>query len=620
MNFTRMVMLRNYFEGGRYERYQRLVILKGPSVDLPFYGYDWTNSGSMRAFGQSTYKLLVDGVQRASVNVSAGAKTASFSLDLASIPEGWHELDIVGAADETCPQMPVYVQHGGTPINGAAMPVSLGTYGLIFDTVGVHFIGTVPARYFPTIIPLSERSTPAFATALKRPDLVQTQLVPSRPDDIFRPSVNEKGLLSTANTQAYFWSDFVAKLPRVSLLDGPRGRGCVKMPTHLQVGRNATYFCDPWRVGKISADGTVTTLVGYRHRQIPSLYAGPQDLELVGDWSAIPADRRGFHELWGMAWDQRTLAVNESAAPIAAEHNDKPHLVGPVMFLADTQNNRICKVQFHPSDRSVPGRVTEFITGLADPWDVICEAGVVYVSERLTHRITAFDASTGARLRTVLQGANLSGVNSNRMVFRRGTLAEVRNQPIVGPEGLYFQDGWLYFGSRAMEQVKRVNVSTGVVETVCNILMDNNSSFAKIAVSDGTFGPRGTVFVAHWSVINYGFPHAYLPNGGAWDQIAGTAERGTPYAHSSYPTAVCSGNGRMIFGSAYEGVFMMSRALPSDTLPDRAKYLNGYKEYIKRGLQLLYGPAGWGYYGLPLPWGTHADIDYYLSLQGHRRV
>jgi hypothetical protein len=616
MNFSKMVMLRVYFEGGRYERYQRLVVLQGSRAQLPFYAYNWS-MGTARAFSTTRYRLLVDGTERAAVDIAAGATSGEFDLDLTNLTEGWHEFEIACAADETNPPIHAYVQRGSAPVNGTAMPVMSGTYGLTHEYNGRHFWGTVPARYYPTVVNLQPRETPAFSTALPRTGLVQTQLSPARPFDVFRPSVNAHGLMSTVNTQAYFWSDFTAAKPRVPLLDGPRGAGSVVMPTHIQVGRRGTYFCDPWRLAFVSAHGAVKTLAGYRHRNPPSMYNGVQDLELVGDWSAIPADRRGFHELWGMAWDERTLTTDPTAAPINGE---QPHVHGPRAFLADTQNNRICALTFSPVSHEVPPRVTEFITGLADPWDVVCRDGVLYVSERKTHRIVAYDATSGAQLRVVVSGADLSGVDSNRFVFRRTTLDRVRQEACVGPEGLYLLDDWLYYGSRAMEQVKRVNLSTGAIEVVANVHMDGNSTYAKIAVSDGTYGPRGTVFVAHWSNNYFGYPHAYLPGGTQWDYIMGSGEKGTPFSWSSYPTGVGVGSGRMIFGSASESLLMMSRALPTDVALDRNLYIAGQRDYEQRGFPLLYGPAGWGYYGLPLPWGVSAAIDYYLRAHGHTPV
>lgn len=105
MDLAKMVMFRRYFEGGRYERFQRVVVLEGDSASLEFYGCDLTDNGRARALSAGTYRLLVDGVERVRTTVRPTDTVATFTIDLGPIGDGWHELDIAGAADETCPHM-----------------------------------------------------------------------------------------------------------------------------------------------------------------------------------------------------------------------------------------------------------------------------------------------------------------------------------------------------------------------------------------------------------------------------------------------------------------------------------------------------------------------------------
>jgi hypothetical protein len=213
---------------------------------------------------------------------------------------------------------------------------------------------------------------------------------------------------STFNPRAYFWTHLVAKVPVLPLLDGPRNVGTLMMPTHIQVGHTGgAYFCQPWRVGKVGTDGTIKTLAGYRHKR-PHPTWGEGDLELVGDWSAIPAERRGFHELWGMTWDLTSVVTDKTAPTIEGR---SPHPVGPRQFVSDTQNNRICLLSYSRVDAEAPPKVSEFIAGLSDPWDVVFASGVLYVSQRQGHKITAHDPNTGALLKTLLAGAALATVH-----------------------------------------------------------------------------------------------------------------------------------------------------------------------------------------------------------------
>jgi hypothetical protein len=38
---------------------------------------------------------------------------------------------------------------------------------------------------------------------------------------------------------------------------------------------------------------------------------------------------------------------------------------------------------------------------------------------------------------------------------------------------------------------------------------------------------------------------------------------------------------------------------------------------LARGYSLTHGPAGYGFYGLPLPWGVTPEIDYFLRANLH---
>ena len=623
LNLARMVCFRAYFSSGPYERFQKLLVLEGSMATLRFWGCNMANGGGARPLDKTSYALLVDGVERARATVKPGGTEGTFQLPLAGLSEGWHELDIGGLTDETCPQWPVFVLRSAVAPAQTDMPVVLGSFGLMASGRATHLIGRVPARFAPVQAPVAApRDCPPFADALPRSSLVQTTLVPWQDSDIHRTNRSARGILNTFNGQSYFWTSLIAATPSVALLDGLRGRGTLGMATHLQVGRTGQiYFCDPWRVGKVMPDGTVVTLAGWRHRAVRSYFHDAQDLELVGDWSAVPVARRGFHELWGLAWDARSLTTDDAAAEIDGE---KPHVSGPRAFVSDTQRNRVCLLTFAPNSREVPPKVTEFITGLSDPWDVACDDGVLYVSERGKHRIQAFDATSGRLLRTVVSGAALATLNSDHVAVATAPLATVRLQPCVAPEGLSLQDGWLYFGSKAMAQVKRVNLRTGATEVVvADLFVDGNTKFAKIALSDGTFGPRGTVFVTTWSVVNYGRPLAYLPGGKIWPYTnpnAAGVGPGVPWDTLGYSSACAAGQGRLVCGSSAEGLVMISRAASTDKVITMDTWRRWGADYRRRGLQLTHGHGGWGYYGLPVPWGVSADIDQYLEANDHRRT
>jgi hypothetical protein len=623
INWGRCVIFDKWGPGSNtYERYQESLIVPLVDAVVGFHGQTYSPAGSKQALLQSQYTLLCDGDVIATATIAAGATDGQFQFSPSALglAPGWHQIDIGGLhPTETSPRWAMHVGLEG--VVGDDTPVSTGT----FDgphIAGKHFFAMIPAGWAPRAVPLVPRECPEFSTALPKEQMYRANLVPGREGNIHRVNVDANGVRSTCNKQAYFWFDLVKKYPPLSLLDGPRGVGTLMMPTALLVTRQGgAYFADPWRVGRVTPDGTVITRAGYRHAAVPSYHLGEQELELVGDWSAIPAERHGFHEIWGLAWDMASLAVDESAEPI---NGDRPHVApGPRLFVADSQNSRVCLLSFKHNAHDEPA-VTEFLTGIADPWDLVCVDGVLYVSERQAHRVRAYDATTGALIRTVVSGAALAAVNSERVMVRTASLATVRAEPCVAPEGLAHQDGWLYYGAKANEQVRRVNLTSGLVEVVCQPIFDNNSKFAKITLSDGTFGPRGTVFSCTWSNALFGMPQAQLPDtgpaGSTWwyygnDKVS--RGKGGNWEALGYACGVGVGSGRLFAGSSQEGLAQISKALPTDTLVNVATYKAGAAQFVERGHTLLHGYHGFGHLGYALPWGETPEMDYYLGWNGH---
>jgi len=638
VNLSRTVLIGMWSDGGRYERFRHLEVLRGPMAEVKLRGMDFVAGGQMVPLLADEYTLLLDGVE-----VARTQPPAPFRFPLEGIADGWHRLDVLGLADgETAPSWWVYVLQSTAPADPAFTPVVKGTYEVVSDGRAAYVLA--PGAYAPTPRPLPKRLGVPFDSPRNQRGLNCRQIVPVRVGDTHRPCVSPDGVVSAFDQQSYFWHSMVGKFPGVPLLDGPRGVGTVTMLTHVEVGQATTadgalmgnlYFCDPWRFGKVSATGEITTLAGYRHKGLPGQWSTVRDLasanlELVGDWSSVPEDRRGFRELWGAAWDQRTLVLDESAAPIPSEGDRKPHLVGPTLFLADTQNNRVCRLTFSPTSHG-PAKVDEFLTGLGDPWDVVCENGVLYVSERSDHRIVAYDATSGRMLRVLCEGQPLAHVDINRFVKRHAPDDLIQQQACVAPEGLYKLPGdqWLYFGSVAMKQVRRVHVETGEVQVMLTRTTDGNSAFYKIAVSDGTFGPRGTIFVWSWSNAQYGFPFTWLPEDGPrFERWSGPSQHWSWYeqdggagqwAQFVYATAGAVRNGLLVCGGAGEGLMVISAKDAADQAPTDA-VKRGAKEYRDRCLHLLHGHNGFGFYGLALPWGESEDIDAFLRHHGHVRL
>lgn len=671
------------FDGNhdRYARSQPLILLDGTlpgPAKVRITGADLSSGGAYRALKSPSYtltfvpllELSAEPVPVGSVSITTSVYWADVPVDLTNIVPGWYKMGLTGVA----PGESVYtgfcrVIKAKPAEEVPYMPVVRGHYSRVVNDPSACIWTVVPAKYTPKAVPLTRRIDEANVPdpALRRTGLHCDFIVPVRWGDMHRPNVDKNGVLNTHDGHAYYWSQLHARYPTVACLDGARGVGAVAMATHLEVGEAYVpvtgnpawpqtasgfyrvanlYFCDPWRVGKIRTDGTVITMVGWRHRNnvmghwedgIKNGVTYPDGLknglELVGDWSAIPEERRGFWELWGMAWDRRRSGAFNvgDPSPDPRERGLVPHPVGGgmVSFHPDTQHNRIIRCEY-PHDTHFDysrTKVTEFIVGLKDPWDCVGDVnGVLYVSERLSHRICAYSMDTGHLLRVVVQGQALATVDVNREVQVFGTLDSRRAAPCVAPEGLYLQDGWLYFASKAQAQVRRVHLTTGELQVVRPINIDANSKYAKLAVSDGTFGPRGSTFTWTWSATYVGGPEMWGPLGPEgepakpipkwWnDQSGGT---GDWTSHGSYGTAGCAQFGRMATASMIEGVKLISKSMPGDTAMSAAA-LRGQLEYRQKSLYMIHGDAGFGFYDLPLPWGVSDDIDAYLTFHGHTK-
>ena len=118
----------------------------------------------------------------------------------------------------------------------------------------------VPAKFDPIIVPLAKRTYEQFADARSRTRLNLEQLVV---DHQRRPALGKSGELTTMQRQWYTIGDAMRPIPRLPLLDGPRGRGCLGFITHAMVGtgtqdantnsapRGNVYVTTPWSVCRV---------------------------------------------------------------------------------------------------------------------------------------------------------------------------------------------------------------------------------------------------------------------------------------------------------------------------------------------------------------------------------
>lgn len=679
---SKMIMFATAYQvTGSYDRFQHMsgAVLSGASASIGFRAWSFSGGTNPRNLSQSTYTLLVDGAPMATASPGTGVTGGAFTLDLSGVSEGWHILSIEGAPGETCIPHGFYVRKSAAYVDQPWIPVVTGTYeftqqnpssgayntGLSYK---IFHIAKVPSTLNRRSVPLDKRlmhDRAGFTAKLNNTNLVAYHLIPFKFGDRHNPTISQPyGILNAYARQDYFWEDFLTKRPPLSLLDGPRGVGAVKFPTSLKFSKRPDgrklYFTDGWRFGVIDESGAVRTLAGWRHKDPPPHWQNPgvggswdtvwgantePQLELVGDWSSMPVDRQGFYEPWGMDFADETLTVNTSVPVIDAGNDpmEQPHVIGPVAYVADTHHNRIIKVAFQ-ADARTPGVCTEFITGLSDPWDLVYAAGKLYISERTGHRISVYNAVTGAFIENLVSNpVSMSGLSASRFTFLTGgyTRTQVQAADVVGPEGLDLVNGWLYYGSSAMRCIKRINISTREIQFWLQLdkdiakatlgfsdaqvyffpWPDINSNFLNFSISDGTFGPEGTAVIATWSVAYYGLPLLFQPDNLHWDVTPGTSTAGQGGSSSGYVSATAVKNGVMVYGGAEEGLcFFAQKGAQDISLSGFGNAGVGRQNYFANGFHLAYGLNGYGYFNTGLPWGFNANVDAYLKACLHIRV
>lgn len=592
-----------------YQRSTGLIAwMPGSDVAVEYKrGGAWGNG----TLPERTYTLHVDGQPVSTVTVPAGRANWFFRFKAPSTP-GWVTLTTSGRAENESDIRYFALVRGGKSEMAPVVQSSLELSERRTDSAHAWaWVPVGPGVARPTI-------DHDYSPVTVESEQIADQLVPG---DQYPPTMLHEALGDTIaiGNQAYYWDQVIRlnrKWPDVILKDGPRGIGTVCFTTHIEVGRATqtedpnsaprknVYACDPWRVVRISNTGHITTLVGYRHE---SGLSGVEP-ELVGDWSAVPAQRRGFDLLWGMCWDSRTTLhnIDASAQPIPAEDNRKPHLTGPRMYVADSKRNRICRVEFDGRSHATPAKVSEVATGRSF-WDCVEDqtTNTMIASIRSEHRVVrmTFDGEITETLierDAALPGS--AGVDSRHIAWPSGATADVKAQPILAPEGLYLLDGMLYVGSKAQAQITVLDLATRQIVRRVPVVITGNSMFVKFAVSDGSYAPRGTIFYATFDVQEGARWYGIKPDGARW-----ISAKNVPYPMADYQMSVGIGGGRMICGGSDYGLVRHFKGSM-----DGALYAKGKAEFEAMHGRLVYGPHGVGRFAIQ----GSAALRYYVQHNG----
>lgn len=644
---ARLLNFEEWNGSSRYTRARRLSILRHEKCVISFDCQDLTTKGSGKQLVLSgTYTLVqfytrkvlatitVDG--EAHALLKHGRRAVNFELDRSLLEPGDNVLDILSDnPEETSVPYSFFVPNAdGSIPEQEFIPIGTGSHE-IHDSFNLAW---VPAIHAPLAWPTARREFPEFDFVPNESQIFVEMAIGSVTGSPASLVKNKDGILSAATKQRYFWHDLIAKYPVVELRDGPRGSNTHSMITHIMGGEarvqdspdaplvNNDYFTTPWSLCRKTPDGSVETLVGFRHKSTPNYWEDPPELELVGDYSAIAPDRRREQDIWGADTLPYTVAVDHSAPKITENGIARPpHFVdpkgfsGPTLLYASAAMNAIRAATFSHNKHGVIAKVTEFYVG-NDPWDVKCWRDKVIISERGAHRVIQLDQYSNFE-RVIIQGEPLASLDYLRkMKPNEGvTLEQLRAQPIVGPEGIDIFGDELYISSPVMQQVRMVDLVTGEMTTPIPHV-SGRLNFMKISVCKGKSGPARAIGVSKWDV---GDPDIYLPDGKKWTLVPnprGGIDRGrggSGFTESSYQTAISFAPGRVLIATVGQGYRQISLALDTDPVIDAAKYNQGRQEFIDSGDYLGYGIHGDSVFGLPLPFGESENKDYYLTSLGH---
>jgi hypothetical protein len=674
------------YNGGRYERYKNVLLFTSDAIALPFQVTNWAAGGRKDlSFDYPAYALRVRPV---SFDGSVGSGTERATYVRKDTERKGTLIGVLGAE----PDGPCLLEILG--VDAAGNRVSLMTHGAYIDRRGsgkvhpmtilqncsrdwvtisemdenwpiVYQYSIVPVSTMRTtrVKPLTPRLGMSFETALEPSQLTRIEYVISNNGVGTRPAITRTGVFTTEDRENYAFVDLKSEQPHLPLLDGPRGVCTTPYTTDLVWGRNGKlYGSNPWQAWVLDATGHKRTLYGLRHRYPPiwseARIDGPE-VEVVGDWDAsIPSTERFAWESWGMAWDTRTLATDDTA-PIPPGESEHPHKgSGPVHFRTD-RHGYILRVQFDGRSHVTPPMCTRWITA-NDPWGIVYHEGKLYITERGLNRISMWSADKPeTHLGDLVSDASASAlgeVNQPRRRWSGADYATCRTRRIVAPEGLVSLDGYMYWGSLAQQEVRRIPIAGGPIDIACRPSFNKNSNYCYLAISDGHFGPRGTIFVTTWSNDNFGRPRAFMPVAGQdidgaecthtrfvsdpggkrppintalwqWQRYAHNVVQGPggKWIADSYASAVAVGRASLssrpedpVFGalacSSATGnvsVFVQTNEALDGATPDYAMARRG-GDYYRAHHQIVHGPWCAGP-DLPLPWGEDPNCDYFME-------
>lgn len=505
-------------------------------------------------------RLMMDGEPVSDWTAQASGNWTFAGIDT---PLGHHvmHLEVQGVAVR-CLAVPTLCNDTGAPLPDPAPWTATRRFEFTYGdarnyAVQVQYRG----EYLSPRPPLKTRTAPAYSDLIPK-----TQQWVSKVGQNFDKEFQRRWALAPTGDvvidccQKYFHADGISTagatepfLPRVTMRDGPMGRATLGQVCDIRIreGGKGAYFLETnGRFGLLRWDGSVLTEGGLYHPGLPAhggildtLYmhrTNPAHREFYasrfaqfGDWSQV-SGLKAMHEPWGFAMAMRRP---EGSMTVRDGHE---------FWICDTMEHRIlfadhwtahAPEHFQPAhyppanyqQASGPSGVTticDFVLGQGphcdQPWQckVNPHDGKLYwtnfgshsiyrcnldgsgIEEVITSALQPTDAELGVSSR--LAQSSISPATLRQSWLLDGPVGQAS---CVRPTALAIDSqGNILWIEHYTYAVRRLNVATGMVETVCTVIDTNGGSDSSgnrepnmVVDADGSCGPVDDIYVWAWS-------------------------------------------------------------------------------------------------------------------------
>jgi hypothetical protein len=645
INAYQELCLTTWFKGWeRYDRYiTRHVIEPGKPIKCQLAHDNRASGGVALKLPGAQYGILLDGVEVYRVksfrwdgwadvtlaveNIPPSFKDGPLQLDLKQYDAAGNEVPLQGTFVPSF----VYLNREGKLKDAPWFPVYSSSYdvarsGFVFCWAKIprHYIfnedGSWKEPYTYALAP--EPEPQEWTAPIPATDFTAIQLNPYLKDDHYIMTRDHTGSPSFESAHVYDMSGGQTDRSDVWIhpsVDGPRGKGRVINPFDAQPSRlGGGHFLDHMSFGHCHADGLVQRHFGYvvdwPYPQWQEKDLIKSSKRLIGNWDAVPEEKRGLDRSWTWYWDPRTVKRGTGSPIVNDGHNsagllEPPHDgAGPTVLVPrpQPQHNDLLEAVYDPRSHLTPPKMRIGIEGLRSPWGVtVTDDGLVLITEQSASVVSAYQRS-------------LDGTYTK--------LWELGGIPI--PQGIdHDGQGNVYVGSRANFGVYRFNLADRVITKFAQNAITGKSFFCSVHVNRDP--KTGGIYICSSTAneaANFGNPQTWRPDGTGVNLFPyGAAPHGLAGGDSAtYSTPARTGWRVLMRGGSDIGLMKWRRKRAGDVdfgmvgRWDSSGFHRQFHEdagkWWAEGFHLVYGRRAHPSFRIELPHGYADWCDRYIKV------